>query len=240
MPSTTIFGATGLTGSHILGQILAAPTSPLHPVTTITRRAPKSTNDALTATVEEDTSKWASLAASSAPEVVISALGTTRAAAGGVKNQWKIDHDLNIEIARKAKEAGAKTFVFMSSAGTRGPGSAYMPYCQMKNGVEDAIKELDFEHAVIVKPGTILGPREHTRTAEGLWQKVVGGLGHVAPGAKNALGQDADVIARATIRAIEAAVRGEAKEKFWVVDSNEILSLGKQDPAAKPAEDVKQ
>lgn len=50
-----------------------------------------------------------------------------------------------------------KTYVFISSAGTRGLLSVYVPYSKMKVGVEDAIKELDFEHAIILRPGMILG-----------------------------------------------------------------------------------
>lgn len=227
MTSIALFGSTGLTGSNILTSLLA-PGSPFTPIHTISRRAPKSTGESLNALVEPDTTKWAPSIAqiTPAPSVVVSALGTTRAAAGGVQNQWKIDHDLNIELARAAKDAGVKTFVFVSSAGTRGPGSGHMPYCQMKNGVEDAIKELDFEHAVIMKPATILGEREHTRMAEGMFQKMLNGVGHVLPSVKNALGQDVDVIARATVKATQMAQEGKAPSKYWVVGGGEILQLG--------------
>jgi uncharacterized protein YbjT (DUF2867 family) len=90
------------------------------------------------------------------PSVAFNAVGTTRATAGGIQNQWKIDHDLCIENAKAAKEAGVKTYVFISSAGTRGFLSGYVPYSKMKVGVEDAIKELDFEHAIILRPSMIL------------------------------------------------------------------------------------
>lgn len=50
-----------------------------------------------------------------------------------------------------------KTYVFISSAGTRGLLSSYVPYSKMKVGVEDAIKELDFEHAIVLRSGMILG-----------------------------------------------------------------------------------
>ena len=50
-----------------------------------------------------------------------------------------------------------RTFVFVSSAGTRGFLAAYVPYSKMKVGVEDAIEKLGFEHAVILRPGMILG-----------------------------------------------------------------------------------
>ena len=231
--SVAVFGSTGLTGSNILSMLLASE-SAWNPVHTISRRTPKSTGATLNAVVEADTDKWPPALAqiTPTPSVVISAIGTTRAAAGGIQEQWKIDHDLNILIAKTAKEAGTKIFVFMSSGGTRGPGHTYMPYCQMKNGVEDAIKDLGFETAVIMKPGAILGEREQTRTAESFLQKFTYGLGKISPRLKNMLGQDAEVIARATVKAAQMAAEGKAPEKYWVVDSDQIIKLGQ--PEAKP------
>jgi uncharacterized protein YbjT (DUF2867 family) len=106
------------------------------------------------------------------PAVVFNAVGTTRAAAGGIENQWKIDHDLCIEVAKAAKEAGVKTYVYISSAGTRGLIASYLPYAKMKVGVEDAIKELGFEQSIIIRPGMILN-REKPKSAlaEGLFSR---------------------------------------------------------------------
>lgn len=226
----TIFGSTGLTGSHVLKTMLATD----HPVTTISRRSPAAASPTLNALVEPETSKWAAAlsALSPTPAAVISAVGTTRAAAGGLAEQWKIDHDLNVELARAAKEAGVKTFVFVSSAGTRGAVASSAPYSKMKNGVEDAIKDLGFESAVILKPGTIMGPREKARTVEGLWQGIVNGIGRVAPGVKDALGQSAESIGAATAKAAQMAVEGKAPSKYWVIEAPEILKLGR-DEAAK-------
>ncbi|KAJ6781320.1 hypothetical protein PWT90_10091 [Aphanocladium album] len=232
-----IIGSTGLVGSHILSTILATGTH--KPVSTITRREPKSSSPDLHAVVDADTTKWASLLSGLAPAAtaVFSALGTTRAAAGGIQNQWKIDHDLNVELARAAKAAGAKTFVFISSGGTRGLLSSSVPYSKMKNGVEDAIKELDFEHGIILKPGVILGEREQSRTAESWFQSLTHGLGKVSPAAKNFLGQDAEVIARAAVRAAQLAEEGKAPSKYWVVEASDIIRLGQTEwkEAEKPA-----
>ncbi|KFH46375.1 Protein-like protein [Hapsidospora chrysogenum ATCC 11550] len=233
--SVALYGATGLTGSHILSALLAGPNSFWQTVHTITRRSPKSTGATLNAIIESDTTKYAPALAqlTPPPSVVISALATTRAQAGGIQQQWKIDHDLNVEIARAAKEAGAKTYVFVSSAGTRGPGHTYMPYARMKNGVEDAIKELDFETAVIVKPAMILGQREKARTLEWMLQKAVRGVGALSPGLKDSLGQEADVIGRAAAKAAQIAAEGKAPSKYWIVDTNEILKLGRSEAKAE-------
>jgi uncharacterized protein YbjT (DUF2867 family) len=236
--SVAIIGSTGLVGSHILSDILASDT--YKPVHTITRRAPKPTSPNLNSVVDADTTKWAAALSgfSPVPTTVFSALGTTRAQAGGLANQWKIDHDLNIELAKAAKEAGVKTFVFISSAGSHGMLSRLAPYSKMKAGVENAVKELGFDHVIILRPGMILGERETGRAAEGIAQTAVRGLGKISLAVQNSLGQEADVIARAAIRAAETADKDEAPSKFWVLEGHEILKLGKAEEEVKK-EDTK-
>jgi uncharacterized protein YbjT (DUF2867 family) len=157
MTTATVFGCTGAVGSQILATLLA--TDAFSSVKTVSRRLPNTQSPKLQALEESDTSKWSGMISSLSPKpsVVFNAIGTTRAAAGGIQNQWKIDHDLCIENARAAKEAGVKTYVFISSGGTRGLLYSHVPYSRMKIGVEDAIKELDFEHAIILRPGMIIG-----------------------------------------------------------------------------------
>jgi uncharacterized protein YbjT (DUF2867 family) len=121
------------------------------------------------------------------PSVVFNAVGTTRAAAGSIQNQWKVDHDLCIENARAAKAAGVKTYVYISSTGTRGFLSNRVPYSKMKVGVEDAIKELGFEHAIILRPGMILG-RETPKAA--FLESVVGNLNKLGQGLQDRFGMN--------------------------------------------------
>ena len=54
-----------------------------------------------------------------APQLFISALGTTRAIAGSVEAQRAIDLDLNLSLARAAHDAGVDTYVLISSASAR-------------------------------------------------------------------------------------------------------------------------
>lgn len=157
MTTAAVFGCTGAVGSQILTTLIA--TDAFSSVKTVSRRLPNAQSSKLQALEEGDTSKWGGMISSLSPKpaVVFNAVGTTRAAAGGIQNQWKIDHDLCIENAKAAKESGVKTYVFISSGGTRGFIGGYVPYSKMKIGVEDAIKALGFEHAIILRPGMILG-----------------------------------------------------------------------------------
>lgn len=185
MTTAAAFGCTGAVGSQILATLLAINT--FSSVKTISRRLPNAQSPKLEAVEEGDTSKWGGMisALSPKPSVVFNAVGTTRAAAGGPQNQWKIDHDLCIANARAAKEAGAKTYVFISGAGIRGFPARYLPYLKMKIGVEDAIKELDFEHAIILRPGMIIG-RENHKSA--LLENIVKNLNKLGQGVQDKLG----------------------------------------------------
>lgn len=78
-----------------------------------------------------------------------------------------------------------KTYVFISSGGTRGFFSRYVPYSKMKIGVEDAIKELDFEQAIILRPGLIL-QREKPKAA--LLENIVQNLNKLGQGVQDMIG----------------------------------------------------
>lgn len=192
MTTAAVFGCTGAVGSNILITLLASDA--FTSVKTISRRLPKSQSPKLEALEELDTSKWGGMIStlSPKPSAVFNAVGTMWATAGGLQNQWKIDHDLCIETAKAAKEAGVTTYVFISSAGTRGLLSRYVPYSKMKIGVEDAIKELNFEHAIIMRPGMILGERETPKAP--FLEKTIGSLHQISPAFQDMIGRTLCVI----------------------------------------------
>lgn len=133
-----------------------------------------------------------------------------------------------MEIAEQAKKIGVKTFVFVSSAGTRGLLSGPVPYSQMKRGVEDKIKELDFQQAIILRPGLIIGEREVPHQGGPLMMGLVGAVGRfLGQGVKDAIGQDAEVIARAAVHAARIADEGKAPEKYWILEAKDIVRLGR-------------
>ncbi|KAI0147405.1 NAD(P)-binding protein [Xylariaceae sp. FL1272] len=232
MSSTAaVIGSTGLVGHQILSTLLSIDA--YKAVHTISRRAPKTeSSPKLNATIEPDTEKWSSqlAAISPKPSVVYAALGTTRAAAGGVQNQWKIDHDLNVELAKAARTADIQTFVFISSAGTRGLMSNHIPYSKMKIGVEDTIKSLDFPQAIILRPGLLMGKREVAHAGGPLMETCVRGLSKFfGQGATDAFGQDDIVVARAAVKAAALAAEGKAPSKYWILEQKDIVRLGRDE-----------
>ncbi|ROW08446.1 hypothetical protein VMCG_03169 [Cytospora schulzeri] len=227
MATAAVFGSTGAVGSKILETLIASDVFPT--IKTISRRAPTAESAKLEAVVEADSSKWGSLISTLDPKptIVFNAVGTTRAAAGGIQNQWKVDHDLCIENAKAAKEAGVKTYVFISSAGTRTFLSGYLPYAKMKVGVEDAIKALDFDHAIILRPGAILGERDVPKNK--LFEDFMGSLHKISQGLQDRFGQDQRIIGRAAVVAARMAEEGKAPSKFWAVEQADIVKFGRDE-----------
>ena len=186
MTTAAVFGSTGAVGSHILSTLLASNT--ITTVQTVSRRLPKVQSTKLSAQEEADTSKWTSMlsALQPPPTAVFNAIGTTRAAAGGLANQWKIDHDLCVDNAKAAKAAGASIYVFISSGGTRGFLSKHVPYSQMKIGVEETMRELEFETAIVLRPGMILGERETPKAP--FLENFIGSFHKISPKFQDMIG----------------------------------------------------
>lgn len=211
-------------GSQILSTLLQLPS--ISSVRTFTRRAPKDTGAKLNATVE-DSAKWpASISAITPPaDIFFSALGTTRGQAGGFDNQRKIDYDLNLEAAQAAKKAGVKVYVLISTNGAN-PNSM-MGYPKMKGELEEAVKALGFEKTVILRPGLILGGRDHLRTAEYALQGIARVFGAISGGyLSDGWAQDADVIAKAAVSGGLRALAGEGPTSL-IMGQPEILRLGR-------------
>lgn len=154
--SALIFGATGLCGNEILKTSVAL--AKFSNITTVTRRDFDFVSDKLNKIVEADPAKYKDIISSAKASVLFSALATTRAAAGSAKRFVEIDHDLNLEIAKAAKEAGVKTFVLVSSVGANS--LSPLLYLKTKGRLEDDVIALKFPHTIILRPGPLLGERE--------------------------------------------------------------------------------
>lgn len=169
---------------------------------------------------------------SPAPTIFFSTLATTRANAGGVENQRRLEYGVNLELAKAAKEMGVKTYVCVSSAGAD-PNSLFA-YPKMKGEIERDVSALDFEHCIILRPGVLAGNRQETRYAEGLLRGIAAVAGKVHAGLKDGWAQDADIVARAAVSAALQAAEGKAPEKIWVIGQSDIVRLGRTEWKAEP------
>lgn len=92
-------------------------------------------------------------------------------------------------------------------------------YPKMKGQLEDAVKALDFEHVVILRPGLIVGERASydSRAAEYVLRKTAELAGSASNKLKDFWAQDASVIAKAAVRAGFDALEGKQKEKSIIL-----------------------
>lgn len=218
-------------GSHILKTLLAHPAfSTVH---AYSRRPLANASPKLQSITNTNSDAWpASFPAGAS--IFFSALGTTKAQAGGIENQRKIDLDLNLSMAKAAKDAGVETYILISSGGA--DSTSRMAYLRMKGELVDGVKALGFKHTVIMNPGLILGTREDSRPLEAVARTIAGFLGGISGGAlTNSWAQDADTIAKAAVSAGVQILDGKREPGVWVMPQSEIVELGLtgwKDPAA--------
>ncbi|WP_062117397.1 NAD(P)H-binding protein [Aureimonas sp. AU40] len=170
-----LLGATGLVGGEVLKQALRDPrlTEIIAPV----RRAIPAQGKLRAAQIDfehlpEQAEWWAA-------EAVISALGTTRRKAGSAAAFRHVDHDLTLSALRLARAQGTPTLALVSAAGANA-GSPFL-YPRVKGETEQAVKELGFSSATILRPGLIGGERSEHRAMERIALTLAGAAGPILP-----------------------------------------------------------
>lgn len=171
-----------------------------------------------------DTGHWGDAVATIAPDAVICALGTTWRKAGADEAAFRaVDQDLVLGLAHAAREAGAKTFVLVSSTGA--DPAAKTLYLRVKAEVEAQITRIGFSRLDILRPGLLRGPREGDR-------RVLERLGIVLSPLTDALLQgsrrgfrsiDARTVAAAALQCAMEKARGR-----FVHDNDGMLRLSRR------------
>ncbi|MCJ1380128.1 Protein fmp52, mitochondrial [Xylographa soralifera] len=207
--STAFVGCTGLVGLEYLIYASFPPISPFRPCTrTLSTLSPS-------------------------PGIFLSALGTTRRIAGSFEAQRAIDYDLNLSLAKAAKESGVNVYVLISSAMVSS--SSSIPYSKIKGDLENEVKKLDFPFTVILKPGLFLGTREDSRPPEAIARGIASVLGKLSNGwLTDYFAQDAGVVAKAAVNAGMQCLEGKREERLWIVSQSGIVKPGKTEWKAGP------
>lgn len=99
------------------------------------------------------------------------ALGTTIATAGSKEAFYQVDHTLVMAFAKNAKQAGAKTFVLVSSVGADPKASTY--YLKVKGEVEKDLASIGFDSLIILRPSILMGNRKEFRLGEMIGKGVM-------------------------------------------------------------------
>jgi uncharacterized protein YbjT (DUF2867 family) len=101
-----------------------------------------------------------------AADAVFSALGTTIAKAGSQEAFRRVDFEYPLAIAKLARAAGARHFLFVSALGAGA--RSFFFYNRVKGELEEAILALGFPSVTIARPSLLLGERKEHRFGEEL------------------------------------------------------------------------
>ncbi len=214
MPTAVLVGATGLTGSALVQQLLQGVrwTS----VTALGRRPTGVTHARFHQTIVEfeHPERWAELVRG---DVAFSTLGTTRKDAGSVAAQRRVDVDYQLAFATAAARNGVSTFILLSSIGASA--TSRLAYSRMKGKLDDAVSALPFPRVRVLRPGLLDGPRVRPRPAEHASLVVARLVARVGI-ARDYRPIPVDVLARAMLA---AAADGPAPRRIYTGD--EIFRL---------------
>ncbi len=166
-----LVGATGLIGRTLIARAVNHPDLRL---VGVARREIALPEGARMEFLVADPSGWPDAIAAANASVLVCALGTTMRQAGGDRDAFRaVDHDLVLNAARAAREAGIDHAIVVSSVGA--DMSARNFYLRVKGEAEIALGKLGFRRLDILRPGLLVGPRENRRPLEqiGMWLSPV-------------------------------------------------------------------
>lgn len=219
--SAFVVGSTGLCGAFIL----KLADQYYDKVYSLSRSKPLTSNDAKHEILLSDSDNWIKLIDDleiDNPNTFFSGLGTTRGKAGGIANQYKIDHDLNLELAKAAKRKGFKQYVLISSVGANK--SSNFAYMQMKGQLEDDVIELGFEKTIILRPGFLVGERHESK---GFLNGLGASFGSLIHGTSMAKYMGSPISGEEVAIAALKLSKKESEEKVVIVSGYDLNEVAK-------------
>jgi uncharacterized protein YbjT (DUF2867 family) len=170
-------GGTGLTGSTLIGQLLAD--SSITKIVSISRKSLKIPSAKLTEILIHDLAELPSIQRTTRGELYFCCLGTTIKAAGSKGNFEKVDHDAVVAFAKAAKAQDATSFTFVSAMGANAKSMFF--YNQVKGRTENDVKALGLRSLIIFRPALLVGPRHEFRMGEKIATKTLVPLSRLLP-----------------------------------------------------------
>jgi uncharacterized protein YbjT (DUF2867 family) len=163
MKKVIVAGATGLIGKQVVFELAGLDHVETH---ILVRRTPERVPEGLIVHAL-DTGSWPKAIAATAPDVVISCLGTTMRTAGSKEAFRAVDFDLVLAVAAAARAAGARQMIAVTSVGASPKASNF--YLKTKGEAEDAMAAQGFERLDLIRPGLLTGgERPDARPGESL------------------------------------------------------------------------
>lgn len=158
-----VFGATGLTGSYLITQLIQCDQ---YNVIKVFNRKAQNYNHPKVDEHLIDFNKIDEYSHEFKGDDVFCCLGTTLKKAGSKDNFFAVDHDLPVKIAQICQINQCEIFIAISSIGANAKSSNY--YLRTKGLMEQDILNLDFNYQAFVRPSMLLGSRNEPRLAESI------------------------------------------------------------------------
>jgi uncharacterized protein YbjT (DUF2867 family) len=160
--TATIFGATGLIGSHLL-QLLKE--DGYFEKIRLILRLPYAGDQKVEVRVInfENESEFESSIAGS--DVVFCAVGTTQRKVKGDQQAYrKVDYDIPVHAAQFCKKTNCNSFVVVSAIGANSRSKNF--YLKLKGEMEDALRAISLKSVHVMHPSLLLGSRNEFRLGE--------------------------------------------------------------------------
>ena len=222
-----VLGATGLTGSLVLRELL--DDAYWEKVTVLARRGPAlnaESPDRLDVRLCE-LDAMRDHADVFGVDAVFCCLGTTRARAGSAEAFRRVDHDYCIEAGRLARGQGAGHFLLVSAVNAKAESPLLYP--RTKGETERALEALDFPALTIARPSLLHGPRNESRYLESLG---LGAMKLATPLFRRMRSKWMPVEASVVARALVQAAREDSPprvRRLWYRELHELAEqTGKQ------------
>ncbi len=146
-------------------------------------------------------------------------LGTTLKKAGSKQAFERVDFDAVVQFAKWCKDAGARSFVLVTSLGADPQSSVF--YNKVTGRVQEAVRALGFARLVVVQPSVLDGARDESRLGETLALALMRGVAPLMGGRlRRYRPSRASDVARAMIR-----LAGGPDEAYRVVPAEEIADI---------------
>ena len=172
-----LFGATGLTGNHVLNKLVKD--NRYDKIKVFTRSEPEIRSDKIEI-IKTPLEKLDKHADQIAGHDIFCCLGTTIKKAGSREKFRMVDYQFPVTIAEIASKNKIPAYLLISSIGAD-PGSSNF-YLRTKGEVEKAIQQFKFERIIILRPSMLLGKRDEFRFMEEAGKLIMSPLRFVLKG----------------------------------------------------------
>lgn len=209
-----ICGATGLVGSHLIHKLLDDPR--IKEVVSVSRSSLRITSGKLKEVICSDFKDLSIKAHELKGDIYFCCLGTTIKTAGSQEKFRAVDYNAVLEFGKIAKSHDAQSFVVISAEGANARSKIF--YSRVKGEVEEALKNLNFNHLIIMRPSLLMGERKEFRLAEKIAINIMNSVGKYLPdGIRKRAMTSVDVLAN---RMLEEAI--QSTRPFSVISATQI------------------